>query len=134
MNDRLEPDGETQSPHSSNLAARLRSTSLRAAIAAACAALGAAAIYFSLLIVHFMEYSAPGRIDLARFEASLALWPAGMILFLIALLVQPPGRARVYTRSAFVLIVVALVLAHIFAFNQPFPDVMGWWYDWFPDR
>ena len=134
MNDRVEPDGGTQSPRSSNLAARLRSTSLRTAIAAACAALGAAAIYFSLLIVHFMGYSAPGRIDLARFEASLALWPAGMILILIALLVQPPGRARVYTRSAFVLIVLAVILANIFAFNQPFPDVMGWWYDWFPDR
>ena len=131
MIDRLEPDGETQSPRSSNLAARLRSPSFRTAIAAACAALGAAAIYFSELIVRLMPY---GTLDLGRFEASLALWPAGMILILIALLVQPPGRARVYTRSAFVLIVVALVLAHIFEFNYSFPDVMGWWYDWYPDR
>ena len=130
MSDRPETDDGERSPLSSNLAARLRSTNLRTAIAAACAAIGAAAVYMSLLIEHL----AFGRLlsDLPRLQASLALWPAGMILILVALLVQPPGRARVYTRSAFVLTMVAITLALVFAYdNYPFAHSMVWWRDWF---
>ena len=132
MSDRPETDDGERSPLSSNLAARLRSTNLRTAIAAACAAIGAAAVYMSLLIEHLAFGFGQLLSDLPRFQASLALWPAGMILILVALLVQPPGRARVYTRSAFVLTMVAITLALVFAYDHyPFAHSMVWWRDWF---
>lgn len=132
MSNQPEPDGRTHSPHSSNLAARLRSTNLRTLIAVACAALGAGAMYFSLLNPD--RFVGPMSRGMTRFEAALALWPLGMILLVIALLVQPPGRARPYIRAAFVLTVLAAMLAKIFAFNYSFPDDLAWWDEWFPQR
>lgn len=132
MSNQPEPDGRTHSPPASNLAARLRSANLRMPIAVACAERGAGALYFSL--PNPERFSLPLSGDIRRFEAVLALWPLGMILLLIALLVQPPGRARPYIRAAFVLTVLAAVLAKIFVFNYSFPDQLGWWYDWFPER
>lgn len=132
MSNQPEPDGRTHSPYASNLAARLRSANLRMPIAVACAAIGAGALYFSLLNPE--RFSLPLSGDIHRFKAALALWPLGMILLLIALLVQPPGRARPYIRAAFVLTVLAAVLAKIFVFHYSFPDQLGWWYDWFPER
>lgn len=49
MSNQPEPDGQTHSPHASNLLARLRSANLRMPIAVVCTALGAGALYFSLL-------------------------------------------------------------------------------------
>lgn len=127
MNDRSEPDAEMRSPLAGDPAAQRRSASPRAAIAAACAAIGGGAMYFSVLIPY--AFLGPSTdTDWRRFDASLAMWSSGMILILIALIVQPPGRARVYTRAAFLLVVLAAVLSHIFAFDMSFPAQMGWWW------